>query len=59
MSVTRYRLPYRLVLAAAALALLALTGCGDQFQFRPVFGATDAGSPVSRVNYGWGGGGRG
>ena len=50
-------LSHRLLLAAVALALLALSGCGDQIRLRPVFGGPGgAYGPVPRVNEGWGGG---
>ena len=54
MTATARPLVHRLLLAAVALALLALSGCGDQIRFRPVFGG--AYGPAPRVYEGWGGG---
>jgi hypothetical protein len=53
-----YRLPHRAVIIAALLALLALSACGDQIRFRPVFGSP--GGYVPPLNNGWsyGGGSR-
>ena len=49
---TTLRRPHRLLLAAAALTLFALAGCGGPIQFRPVFGS--ATSPGPRVYEGGG-----
>jgi hypothetical protein len=43
---TQRPLPHRLLLAAAALALLALSGCGSgPIVFRPVFGSAVSPGP--------------
>ena len=57
MPTTERPLSHRLVLAAAALVLLALAGCGDPIRFRPVFGSPSGYTPP--VNSGWGYGGAG
>jgi len=51
MPATERWLPHRLVLAAA-LALLALSGCGDQLHLSPTFSGVDY-NLAPRVNSGW------